>query len=901
MNSNSPNKRYPVIFLALLFLSGCVYYNTFFMAKKKFNEAEKSQKENAEKQQEQEFGEKSGGSSGGGGRIGQKGGRELPGGRNRNAGRPSGGSSGQMISKANAQERSLYESAIEKASKVLTYHPKSKFADDALWLIGKSYFNMGDYSSADRKFKELVINHPESKFADDAYYYMGLGQIELDAENLAIESFKKIEKEFANSEYIDEIFFNKGRLAIKKKDYTAAIDLFKQFLEKYPNEDSAALAAYTTGQCYEELGDYHNAYNEYRSVGKYNPSRRLEFESSLASASAILNTDSIATGMKILNDLAEDERYFSVSARIRLKIAEGYRLQTEMEKSIAEYETIVEQSPKTPESAEAFYRLGLIYQNELFDVGKAKESFGKVQNEFRQSEYRNLALARSAQIAKFETYRTQLQRADSVRTAKNAPESDSTEIPVPPDSSGIDSLNVAIDSMVVDTTKEIITVSLPDSLETRHLPDTLFAGIDSLNVAVDSMVVDTTREIITVSLSDSLVPTPLPDTLFAGIDDSVRTIIDSLIVRSDSSIVDDSSGVARVDSTEIEIIDEQAIIDSINATIAKHQVRADSLRQAIIEKGVETRFLLAELYAYELNQPDSAINEYLLIVEQYPNSAYTPKSLLATANLKLNSSDSLAAGEYLQRIIDNYPQTPQAAVAAEIIKYPLDLSINAVGLYATAESLIFEGGNPDSAAAIFGYIADNFPDLAPKAAFARARAIDLAIDGADSSAYFAYELVTTTYPQSIYANAARDKMGRSSKAGGKRPSPRERNREKNPELNQPDTAQTIVGGFPPAPPIKTPGEFVYPQSLLDRRLKGEVLFKIKINLFGKIEEHEIIGPSGEFAIDSSATEALKRTEFDTSKLDLAQLDSYFTYVIPFERPDINIFNDPYREEQRDPR
>lgn len=855
MNSNRSNKRYLVIPLALLLLSGCVYFNTFFVARKKFNEAEKSQKENAEKQLEQEFR----GNSGGG--AGQRKGRKAPGGRNRNVGR-SGGSSEKMTSKANAQERSLYESAIEKASKVLTYHPDSKWADDALWLIGKSYFNMGDYSLAERKFKELVVNHPESKFADDAYYFMGLSQIELQTENLAIESFEKIESEFKNSEYMDEIYFNKGRLAANKKDYAEAIDLFRQFLERYPKEDSAGLAAFTMGQCYEELGEHYSAYKEYRLVKKYGPSRKLEFESSLAAGSAILKTDSIAVGMKILNDLAKDERYYTVSARIRLKIAEGYRLQNEIEKSIAEYETIADQNSKTAESAEAYYRLGLIYQNELFDVEKAKESFGSVQNEFRSSEFRNLALARSAQIAKFETYRVQLQKADSVRVAKNK---------------RVDDLATPSDS-----------VGLPE--------------IDSLNILADSMIVDTTmtEEIISVSMPDSLEVSPLPDTMLAGIDDSVRIIIDSLFARSDSSIADDSLEVVEIDSVETEVIDEQAVIDSMNSVISKRQAREDSVRQAIIDAGMETRFLLAELYAYELNQPDSAITEYLLIVEQHPSSAYAPKSLLASANLKLNSGDSILAEEYLMRIVDEYPQFPQASVAAEILKCPFDFARNAIGLYATAESLLFEGGNPDSAAIIFGYIADNFPDLASKAAFARARAIDLAVDGADSSAYFAYELVTKTYPQSVYADAAKKKMGRSSKTGRKRLQQREMKREDKPDINQPDTAGTMVGGFPLAPPVKTLGEFVYPRSLLDRRLKGEVLFKIKINLFGKIEEHEIIGPSGEYAIDSSATEALKETEFDTSKLDLAQLDSYFTYVIPFERPDINIFNDPYREEQRDP-
>jgi len=142
-------------------------------------------------------------------------------------------------------------------------------------------------------------------------------------------------------------------------------------------------------------------------------------------------------------------------------------------------------------------------------------------------------------------------------------------------------------------------------------------------------------------------------------------------------------------------------------------------------------------------------------------------------------------------------------------------------------------------------------------------------------------------------------MGLMAKPGRRRVTSPEEEREEAEDIKpDADSLRMIAQGLPPAPAIKELGEFVYPQRLLNRRLKGEVLFKIKINLFGKVEEHEIIGPSGEYAIDSAATVALLDTEFDTSDLDFAKLDKYYKYGIGFERPDINIFNDPYIEGRR---
>jgi len=885
MTSQRLNRWYLTIFLTFIFLPGCVYFNTFFMAKKKFKEAEELQKENLEVRREQEFSQNKnqGNTPVGGGRTGNP---SNPAGRN-TPGTP-------VAQKVNPQERNLYDDAIKKASKVLTNHPDSKWADDALWLIGKAYFNMGDYTPADRKFKELVTNHPDSKFADDAYYYMGLCQDELDNDELALDAFARVEREFPKSEYLKYIAFTRGRIAMNEKEYEDAIDLFKAFLEKYGDSDSAAMAEYYTGLSYEQLGKNYEAYSAYSEVKRRNPDRQLEFDAILAAGSVILKTDSVSVGMKILSDLSKDERYFSRMAKIRLKIAEGYRLENEIDRAIQEYTVICEENQRTIESAEAYYNLGLIYQNYLFDIEKAKDSFTKAQNESQSSEFRNLSLARSAQIAKFEAYRIQLQRADSVKAILDGDtlrvetgESEPVEV------SPVDStIAIAEDStgqvpVKPPAVRETPFAEIMQNVKPSENPD--FS--DSSTLQTDTSLVDSTNA------ADSLTAEgKTPDSTLV----SVANEIDFIGPLPESThieiAVQDSTSGAGLDTVKTSTAPVNQ--DSLLALEAKRQAREDSIRQAIIATGIETRYLLAELYSYELGQPDSALNEYRIIIDQYPESQYAAKGLLASAILKQEAGDAKTAEDYLTQLIDRYPESPQAARAAEILGMQMDLSENAVGLYAAAESLYFEGNNPDSAAVLFGYIAKHFPDLAPKAAFARAEAIDKATAGADSSAYFAYDEVTTTYPQSIYAEAAKGKLGRLTPKRAARGAGAKRPQEDEIEEDTQDTTTTLAG-FPVAPPVKKLGEFIYPQSLLERRLKGEVLFKIKIDLFGKVVEHEIIGPSGEYAIDSSATAALLETEFDTSRLDLSQLDSYYTYTIPFERPDINIFNDPYREENRD--
>ena len=100
--------------LTASFLNGCVYYNTMYHARRWFNEAESTRKAAN---------------------------RDL----------------------AKGAENKLYSDAIIKCSKVLSDHPTSSWVDDALFIIGKSFYHLDQNAKAERKFRELLSSFPKSK------------------------------------------------------------------------------------------------------------------------------------------------------------------------------------------------------------------------------------------------------------------------------------------------------------------------------------------------------------------------------------------------------------------------------------------------------------------------------------------------------------------------------------------------------------------------------------------------------------------------------------------------------------------------------------------------------------------------------------------------------------------
>jgi TonB family protein len=887
---------------ALLIFSGCVYYNTFFLAKQKFDQAEKRQQENQRAKENQQ--------------NAQNPARNLPG--NQGVGNQLQGPGSLTVP---SDVKALYDDAIKKATKVLTYHPDSKWADDALWLIGKSYFTMGDYIMADSRFKELVTNHPNSKFVDRCNFYMGLCQMNLGHEDLALSAFDAVEHAPRKSPYLEYVLFAKGAMELNGENYGDAEEFFKQYIGKYPGGDSAAMAQYYIGLCRERRKDYWDAHTEYDIVQKFHPSKNLYFDATLASATMALESDSVNLGMKILEELGANQEYFSKAADIRLKTAEGYHLMKDLDKAIDLYKQITTQNPRTQESAEAYYRLGLIYQNDLFDLPSAKEAFNKAQSESPSSQFRPLAMARLAQITKLETYQSQLGRADSLKRIDELNSMGTPDLPPAGTSLSSDTPASQIIPKFIGPPVDSLPTGSTDSLTKSVIQEWKFIGppLEDMHPAgessgysrIDSLKSPKTdragfvgprlEDLSSVakpnpfsqadSLKNSRPITPgfigprLEDILAQN--DSMRTArSDSLGLSHPARPLPDSLAGQRAQSTG----NNGKTSDSIS------QVNEDSIRQAIWLEAMETRYMLGELYAYELNRPDSALQEYLLIVREHPESPYAPRALLAAAQIEMNLGDSAAARGYLQQLLRDFSKSPQAVRAAEILNQPLDMTTNAMGLYADAESLVYVADKPDSAIALYKYIARNFPDLAPQASYAVAWVLDQIIGVEDSSAYYAYSEVAQKYPDTPFGKAASDRLTGTVENANKpklttpqeEPAP-----EQAPEQENPDSTALLAGGLPLAPEVTQLGEFVYPEALFSRDLKGKVIFKIKLDISGRVRSEEIIGPSGEYAIDSSATAALMNTQFDVSKLDLIQLDGYFQYSITFRRPNVNIYDNPY--------
>lgn len=352
-------KYYKLIALVLTFViigSGCVYYNTFYYAKKNFNDAEERR---------------------------EKAGKET----------------------AAAGSATGYKAAIEKSLIVITDHPESKYVDDALYIIGKSYYHLEDFGKAERKFRELLAAYPESDYSERALFYLGKCRLKMEEYILARQAFVAVDSMTKNDKWKAEAQYMIGEIEFDEGNYEEAIKYYTNYLDKYAGAESSAEVQLKIAQAEDSLGNYEASKNAYLSVAKYNPPDSLYYQTQFAGGEAYYHLGMIDSGYAIFEKLANDEKFYNNAGMIRLKLAEALVMKENYENAIEEYQKICTEFARSDAAARSYFQLGEIYMHQFDDLAQAKTMYDSAQMAYRRSEIYNEALQRSADISKLGQYR----------------------------------------------------------------------------------------------------------------------------------------------------------------------------------------------------------------------------------------------------------------------------------------------------------------------------------------------------------------------------------------------------------------------------------------------------------------------------------------------------------------
>ena len=335
-------------------LGGCVYYNTFYNAKKAFNEAEKNRK-----------------------------------------------ASQYSSARVNTAQ---YNVAIEKSLKIIENYPNSKYFDDALFVLGVSYFYTEKYSKAERRFREILANYPNSNYVPESEVYLAKTRLKLMDEAGAMEEFQSVFTGKTQREYKTEAAMALGTYHFDNRDYKRALPYLLAVRDSLGSDDQKKIAQRFIADSYFDLFRFADAQSAYLQILGMKPTKDDRYHALFQAASSAYRLMKITTGIDYLNTLMNDEIYFDSLSVLKLKVAEGYEYNENVDRAEEIYRDVGETATNKNYAGEAYYKLGLIYQFDYDNLEEAKKFYDKAVENSRSSEAGQDALQRSSDIGKLATF-----------------------------------------------------------------------------------------------------------------------------------------------------------------------------------------------------------------------------------------------------------------------------------------------------------------------------------------------------------------------------------------------------------------------------------------------------------------------------------------------------------------
>ena len=342
-------KKYLIIFiLALLAFNACVYYNTFFNAKKFYKKA-----------------------------------REQD--------------SGDENERLSSSAISNYNKAIKKCGKVLTEYKGSKYTDDAIFLLAKCiYYKRRNYFQVIDKINELKKYYPESEFIPEANLFLARAHYKINQPNQAFSILNNhINNEAYKSKH-DEALFLLWELNYKDELYSESIQYLQRILNNYKNSDLYDKAYFSLGKTYHILEKYKQSNETFKALLNKRIEKKYKMDSHYYIGLNYLKLDLLDEALNRINLLLKKEYRETEIPKINLLKARILAKNGDHDKGISLFESIIKDNKNTAIAAEANYYLGEIYFYELKDYEKSIEYYNAVKSNHRKSEYVEDALSQSS-------------------------------------------------------------------------------------------------------------------------------------------------------------------------------------------------------------------------------------------------------------------------------------------------------------------------------------------------------------------------------------------------------------------------------------------------------------------------------------------------------------------------
>ena len=664
-------KKLLILIPVMLFCS-CAYFNTYYNAKKYYKEARKASEKNTSK------------------RITQK-------------------------------ELKNYELTIEKCKAVVRKFPDSRYVDDSLLLMAKSYYYMGDYENSKINLEELLRRYPESDLRYESLLWSGraawnLGQYSIAEDRITgvLNETNDIKILSSGYEMLAEIYRDKNE-PDKELEYLQKIKTYSK------SNQQKAETVFRIGIIQQESGLFEESIVSFQKVEEYLPTPELLQSSKLEYTRALKSSGRTEEARDVLQAMFDSPRFKKILGIIEIEMADISYREGDIEGSIERYGSIGINYNTNTASGIAWNKLGDIH---MYPESKTENI---VNYHYALEYYKRAVKSLSKGIYKEESIRNKLI---------------------------IEGLLKSID--IIEENKINLMMHSGDVKKAERM---LHARNLFLSEVLDGIL---PAKVVKKKAAEPVNQTSDEDEnldLLINENGLSENLVDQDNL-SDSSAVD-SAGILE-SSLDLKISDNPIPAVPVIEKARKTQKTQRELIQEIIQH----KYLVAEYYYLDLGQPDSAIVIFENFLSEYKYSDFAPKAALSLGLLnEIVYHDSSIADSFYHIVVNRYPNSLSLIEANRRLNRSkidkVDVVNSANELYEKAYHEGFINKNIKAAYALTLKIQTDYPfsDIAARAAFLKASIVDQSNQSPDSS-LSEYKRVIKLYPKTIYAKQAKEKVKR---------------------------------------------------------------------------------------------------------------------------------------------
>jgi TolA-binding protein len=323
--------------------SSCAYFNTLYNARKQFREAEKGEVKGADER----------------------------------------------------AQREKYDAVIQKCIQMIQDHPKSRWVDDAEFLMGRAYLKQGDYDKAIRKFQEILTNFPKSGYVPESLYWIAYAYHEKQEDTQALVFTDQFLKEYPKHKLRYDVMFLAGDVQSALKNDDAALGYYGMVADEAKNAQVIDRARLKVAELYRERGEWEKAAASYEKVLRKGLAWSERYNVSLALGESYVHIGKSREALLLYEGLLKQSTTAQETPPIMLGEAASYMGMDSVSRAVATYRAVASKYHNSVFSATAYYQLGMIYGDKLDSLQAAQEAFAKVGSEYANYEHAREALERS--------------------------------------------------------------------------------------------------------------------------------------------------------------------------------------------------------------------------------------------------------------------------------------------------------------------------------------------------------------------------------------------------------------------------------------------------------------------------------------------------------------------------